>query len=84
MQTSIVFGPKFQEEGGKKCLHLSRGLLRNETGVKWYSVGLTMTPIAGEVTQLTQLSNSMFLKILSVPVLLHPRLYLRDLTDATV
>ena len=62
MQTSIVFGPKFQEEGGKKCLHLSRGLLRNETGVKWYSVGLTMTSIAGEVTQLTQLSNRMFFK----------------------
>ena len=50
MQTSIVFGPKFQEEGGQKCLHLSRGLLRNETGVKWHSVGLTMTSIV-EVTQ---------------------------------
>ena len=49
-QTSIVFRPKFQEEGGK-CLHLSRGLLRNETGVKWHSVGLTMTSIVGEVTQ---------------------------------
>ena len=52
-QTSIVFRPKFQEEGGggQKCLHLSRGLLRNETGVKWHSVGLTMTSIVGEVTQ---------------------------------
>ena len=46
MQTSIVFGPKFQEEGGK-----SAGLLRNETGVKWHNVGLTMTFIVGEVTQ---------------------------------
>ena len=51
MQTSIVFGPKFQKGGGQKCLHLSRELLRNETEVKWRSVGLTMTSIAGEVTQ---------------------------------
>ena len=54
MQTSIVFRPKFQEEeggGGGKYLHLSRGLLRNETEVKWHSVGLTMTSSVGEVTQ---------------------------------
>ena len=49
MQTSIVFGPKFQG-GRQKCLHLSRGLLRNDTEVKWHSVGLTMTSIVGEVT----------------------------------
>ena len=51
MQTSIVFRPKFQEEGGGKYLHLSRGLLRNETEVKLHSVGLTMTSSVGEVTQ---------------------------------
>ena len=51
MQSSIVFRTKFQEEGGQKCLHLSRGLLMNETDVKWHSVGSSMTSIAGEVTQ---------------------------------
>ena len=49
MQTSIVFGPKFQE--GQKSLHLSTGLLRNGTDVKWHSVGSTMTSIVGQVTQ---------------------------------
>ena len=54
VQTSIVFGPKFQKGGGggaQKSLHLSGGLLRNRTDVKWHSVGSTMTSIAGEVTQ---------------------------------
>ena len=37
--------------GGQKCLHLSRELLRNETEVKWHSIGSTMTSIAGEVNQ---------------------------------
>ena len=45
------FRTKISGGGGQKCLHLSRGLLRNETGVKWHSVGLTMTSIVGEVTQ---------------------------------
>ena len=35
MQTSIVFGPKFEEEG--ESLHLSKALLRNITDVKWQS-----------------------------------------------
>ena len=37
--------------GWQKCLHVSRGLLRNETEVKWHSVGSTMTSIVGDVTQ---------------------------------
>ena len=45
------FRTKISGGGGQKCLHLSRGLLRNETGIKWHSVGLTMTSIVGEVTQ---------------------------------
>ena len=45
------FRTKISGGGGQKCLHLSRGLLRNETGVKWHSVGLTMISIVGEVTQ---------------------------------
>ena len=45
------FWTKISGGGGQKCLHLSGGLLRNETEVKWHSVGSTMTFIAGEVTQ---------------------------------
>ena len=37
--------------GWQKCLHVSRGLLRNEAEVKWHSVGSTMTSIVGDVTQ---------------------------------
>ena len=44
MQASVVFGPKF-EVGGQKSLHLSRGLLRDITDVKWHSIGSTMTSI---------------------------------------
>ena len=45
------FRTKISGGGGQKCLHLSGGLLRNETEVKWHSVGSTMTSIVGEVTQ---------------------------------
>ena len=45
------FRTKISGGGGQKCLHLSRGLQRNETEVKWHSVGSTMTSIVGEVTQ---------------------------------
>ena len=45
------FRTKISGGGGQKCLHLSRGLLRNETEVKWHSAGLTMTSIVGKVTQ---------------------------------
>ena len=47
MQTSIALGRKFEEGGGQKSLHLSRGLLRN---IKWQN-GSTMTSTVGEVTQ---------------------------------
>ena len=68
MQTSIVSGPNFQEGGGgQKPLHLSRGILRNGTDVKWHSVGSTMTSTVGEVTQtytcLKQQAQSLVLKV---------------------
>ena len=46
------FRTKISGGGWQKCLHLSRGLLMNETEVKWHSVGSTMTSIIGEVTQI--------------------------------
>ena len=39
------------ERRGQKFLHLSRGVLRNITDVKWRSVGSTMTSTVGEITQ---------------------------------
>ena len=45
------FRTKISGGGGQKCLHLSRALLRNETEVKWHSVGSTMISVVGEVTQ---------------------------------
>ena len=43
------FRTKISGGGGQKCLHLSRGLLRNETEVKCLSVGSTMISIVGEL-----------------------------------
>ena len=45
------FRTKISGGAGQKCLHLSGGILRNETEVKRHSVGSTMTSIVGEVTQ---------------------------------
>ena len=45
------FLTKISLGGEQKCLHLRRGLLRNETEVEWHSVRSTMTSIVGEVTQ---------------------------------
>ena len=49
--SSYCFRTKISGGEGQKCLHWSRGLLRNETEVKWDSVGSTMTSIVEDVTQ---------------------------------